>query len=38
MNAWLTNCRSILAIIKKEIKDTHRETGRKMLGDTLNGF
>ena len=38
MNAWLINWRSILAIIKKEIKDTNRETGRKMLGDMLNGF
>ena len=25
LNAWLRNCRSILAFIKKEIKDTKRE-------------
>ena len=31
VNAWLRNCRSILAFMKKEIKDTKRETGRKML-------
>ena len=31
--AWLTNSRSILAFMKKEMKDTkrERESGRKML-------
>ena len=33
LNAWLRNCISILAFTKKEIKDTKRETGRKMLGE-----
>ena len=33
MNAWLRNCRSILAFIKKEIKNTKRETARKMFGE-----
>ena len=32
LNAWLRNCGSILAFMKKEIKYTRRETGRKMLG------
>ena len=31
LNTWLRSCRSILAFMKKEIKDTQRETGRKML-------
>ena len=31
LNAWLKNCRSILAFMKKETKDTKRETRRKML-------
>ena len=30
---WLRNCRSILAFMKKEIKDTKRETGRKISGE-----
>ena len=38
MNAWLRNCRSILAYMTKEIKDTKRETGRKMLGEQLLVF
>ena len=38
LNARLRNCRSILAFMKKEIKDTkrERETGRKMLGEQLS--
>ena len=32
-NAWLRNCRNILAFIKKEINYIKGETGRKMLGD-----
>ena len=32
LNAWLRNCRSILAFMKKEVKDTKRETRKKMLG------
>ena len=31
LNAWLRNCRYILAFMKKEIKDTKGEAGRKML-------
>ena len=38
LNAWLRNCRSILAFMKKEIKNTKRETGRKMLGEQLSSF
>ena len=38
LNACLRNCRSILAYIKKEIKDTKKETGRKMLGEQLGSF
>ena len=38
LNAWLRNCRSILAFMKKEIKDTKEETGRKMLGEQLSSF
>ena len=38
LNAWLRNCRSILAFMKKEIKDTKRETGRQMLGEQLSRF
>ena len=38
LNAWLRNCRSILAFIKKEIKDTKRETGRKMPAEQLSSF
>ena len=34
LNAWLRNCRSILAFMKKEINDTKRETGRKCLEDS----
>ena len=37
-NAWLRNCRRILAFMKKEIKDAKRETGRKMLGEQLSSF
>ena len=29
MNAWLRNCRSILAFMKKEMKDTERERERE---------
>ena len=36
INVEPRNCRSILAFLKKEIKDTKRETGRKMLGEQLN--
>ena len=38
VNAWLRNFRSILAFLKKEIKDTKRQTGRKMLGEQLSSF
>ena len=38
LNAWLRNCRSILAFMKKEVKDTKRETRKKMLGKQLNSF
>ena len=38
LNAWLKNCRNILAFMKKEIKDTKRETGRKMLGEQFSSF
>ena len=38
LNAWLRNCRSILAFMKIEIKDTKRETGRKMHGEQLSRF
>ena len=38
LNAWLRNCRSILAFMKKEIKDTKREAGRKMVGEQLRRF
>ena len=40
LNAWLRNCRSILAFTKKEIKDIkrERETGRKMPGEQLSSF
>ena len=37
-NAWLRNCRSILAFKKKKIRDTKREIGRKMLGEQLSSF
>ena len=33
LNAWLRNCRSILAFLRKEIKGTKRETGRKIFGE-----
>ena len=33
LNTWLRNSRSILAFMEKKIKDTKRETGRKMLGE-----
>ena len=36
--AWLRNCRSILAFMKMEIKETKRETGRKMHGEQLSRF
>ena len=32
-NAWLRNSRSILAFMKKKIKDRKRKTRRKMLGE-----
>ena len=38
LNAWLRSCRSILVFMKKEIKDTKTETGRKMLGEQLSSF
>ena len=38
LNAWLRNCRSILTFMKKEIKDTKREAGRKILGEQLSSF
>ena len=38
LNAWLRNCRSILTFMKKEIKDTKREAGRKMLEEQLSSF
>ena len=38
LNALLRNCRSIIAFMKKEIKDTKRETGRKMLAEELSSF
>ena len=38
MNAWLRDCRSILAFMKKEIMDTKGETGWKMLGEQLNSL
>ena len=40
MNAWVRNCRNILAFMKYKIKDTkrERETGRKMLGEQLSSF
>ena len=33
LNAWLRNSRSILAFMRKKIKDRKRETGRTMLGE-----
>ena len=38
VSTWLRHCRSILAFMKKEIKDTKREIGRKMLGKQLSSF
>ena len=38
LNAWLKNSRSILAFMKKEIKDTKGETERKILGEQLSNF
>ena len=38
LNTWLRNCRSILAFMKKEIKDTKRETGRRMFGEQWSSF
>ena len=38
MNAWLRNCRNILAFMKKEINDTKRLTGWKMLGEKMSSF
>ena len=38
LNAWLRNYRSILAFMKKEIKDTKRETIMKTLGEQLSHF
>ena len=38
LNTWLRNCRSILAFMKTEIKDTKRETGRKMHREQLGRF
>lgn len=35
MNAELRNCRRVLTFMKKEIKDTKGEIGRKMLGKQL---
>ena len=37
MNAWLRNCRGILASMKKEIKDTKR-LGEKCLDNSWAGF
>ena len=37
-NACLRNCRSFLLFMKKEIKDTRRGTGRKILGEQLSSF
>ena len=36
LNAGFRNSKSILAFMKKEIKDTKRETGRKMLGEQFS--
>ena len=36
ITAWLRKYRSILVFMTKEIKDTERETGRKMLGEQLS--
>ena len=38
LRAWLRNCRSILEFMEKEIKDTKRETGRKIPGEQLSSF
>ena len=38
MNASLKNYRSILAFMRKEIKNTKRKTGTKMLGEQLSSF
>ena len=38
LSAWLRNCRSVLAFMKKEIKDTKRETGGKILEEQLSSF
>ena len=38
MNAWLRNCRSILAFLKREIKDRKRETKKKMHGEQFSSF
>ena len=38
LNAWLRNSRSILTFMKKEIKDTKRETGRKVPWEQLSSF
>ena len=38
LNAWLRNCISLRALIKKEKNDTKKETGRKMLADQLSSF
>ena len=38
LNAWLKNYKSVLAFMKKEIKDTKRETGREMLEEQWSSF
>ena len=38
LRAWLRNCRSILEFMEKEIRDTKRETGRKILVEQLSSF
>ena len=38
LNAWPRDCKSILAFMKKEIKDTKREIGRKLFGEQLSSF
>ena len=38
MNAWLGDCRSIFAFVKKEIKNAKRETRKKMLGGAVEQF
>ena len=38
LNVWLRNCRSIFAFMKMGIKDTKRETERKMHREQLSLF